>query len=390
MTRIQSRRSTVGPVWWLVVLVAAPAAWGQGQALVWNGTEWVSPAPAEPGTPEGDLAMLREMIENGRNKTVVRAVERFLVSHGESPACEEAMNLAGQAMMNRGRYWEAYQWFERQISTYPNGAFFERALDREYRIADAFINGRKRRAMKIFRVPAEEDGIDMLLRIATHTPGTPLAQRALIRVADYHFSRAEYPEAIGAYEDIVKSHPLSEHRKYAMLQVARSYLLNFKGVAWDATPLLNARQRYTLFAQAYPRDAEKENVAGILDEIRLALAHKAYQTARFYERTHDPRAAAYYYHRVMQEYPETHWAHSARGRLDRLGPIPKPAEPFQPTALAPPVEVQEQGAAPEASPADTPPERDLPQPAPPAPEPTGPKPIPLEELSNRPEETKRP
>jgi outer membrane assembly lipoprotein YfiO len=382
----------------LALVIGGPVANAQAEAqLVWNGKEWVSPTPAEPGTPEGDLAILRQMVDDGQNKRVVKAVEEFLVSHGESPACEEAMNLAGQSLINQGRYWDAYKWYERQISTYPNGAFFERALDREYLIADAFVNGRKRRAMKIFRVSADLDGVDMLMRISTHCPGTPIAERALLRVADFHFSRGEYPEAVACYEDFMKSHPLSEHRKFAMLQVARAYLLSYRGVKWDSTPLLDARKRYQLFAQAYPHDAEKENVEGILEEIRLGLAQKVYATGRFYERTKHPRAAAFYYRKTIAEYPDTHWANSARGRLDMLGPLPTDARPYTPPPPAPKVvQAESEEAPPDASPtAQAPsdvPEADLPagpEPATETPAPTEPQdprvqPVPLEDLSSNP------
>lgn len=335
----------------LVIAGFAPLAFADSQ-LVWNGKEWVSPKPADPGTPQGDLAILRKMVDDGQNKRVENMVEEFLVTHGESPACEEAMNLAGQSLINRGRYWDAYKWYERQVSTYPNGAFFERALDREYLIADAFVNGRKRRAMKIFRVSADLDGVDMLMRIAAHAPGTPIAERALLRVADFHFSRAEYPEAIHCYEDFVKSHPLSGHRKYAMLQIARSYLLSYRGVKWDSTPLLDARKRYQLFAQAYPREARKENVEGILEEIRLSLAQKVYATGRFYERTKHPRAAAFYYRKTIRDYPDTHWANSAKGRLDMLGPLPTDARPYTPPPTPPNHLAQDEpaGAEPSKSP----------------------------------------
>lgn len=305
---------------------------GAQEQLVWNGKEWVSPAPAEPGTPEGDLADLRQRVAEGRNRHVVKAVEQFLVHHGESPACEEAMNLAGQSLLNQGDYWAAYKWYERQISTYPNGAFFERALDREYLIADAFLKGRKRRALKIFRVPAQEDGLEILTRISAQAPGTAVAERSLLRVADYHYSRAEYGDAVKYYEDFLQSHPLSEQRKYVMLQIARSYLLSYRGVEWDIAPLLDARKRYQLFAQAYPEDAEKENVDGILEEIRLGLAQKVYHTGRFYERIKQRRAAAFYYRKTIEEYGDTHWANSARGRLDMLGPLPTDATPFVPSS----------------------------------------------------------
>ena len=297
--------------------------------MVWSGEGWVQPRPADPGTAAGDLQHIRQLVEQGQNQQAVDAVEPFLIAHGGSPTCEEAMNLAGEALMNRGRYWDAYKWFQRQIDGYPNGQYFKRALDRQYRIADAFLGGRKRRALKIFRVPAEDDGIEILMRVAAAAPGTPIAERALLRVADYHFAQKEYPEAIGVYEDFIKDFPLSKKRSYAMLQVAKSYLLSFRGVQWEAEPLRNADVRFRVFAEAYPQLAQKENVEGILEQIRLTLAHKLFHTGEFYERTKHPRAAAFYYDKTVAEYPDTHWAQSARGKLERLGNV----EPVKPGEL---------------------------------------------------------
>ncbi len=85
-----------------------------------------------------------------------------------------------------------------------------------------------------------------------------------------------------------------------------------------------------------------------------------------------PQAAAFYYRKVMREYPDTHWAQSARGRLERLGPI----EPADPAPKAYPAQLQAE--------AKTPPE--APRPRPPKQEDEkeqhkGPEPIRLEELT---------
>ncbi len=302
--------------------------------MVWDGQKWVKATPPQPGTPEGDIAEISSLIEAGKNKKAVKLVDKFLVTHAASPACEEAINLAGKAEINRGRYWDAYQWYERQITNYPNGAFFERAMDREYMIADAFLNGKKRRALKIFKVSAKEDGIEILMRIAGHSPGSDLAERALLRVADYHFDRQEYPEAIAVYDEFVKSNPQSTRKPYAMLRAARASLLSFRGVKWDDTPLLNAAVRFRVFAQAYPQAGKKENIAGILVEIRETLAHKVFYAGTFYERTHHPQSAIFYYNKVVQEYPDSQWAAQARQRLELLGPI-KLDPRFEPPASQP-------------------------------------------------------
>jgi outer membrane protein assembly factor BamD (BamD/ComL family) len=334
------------------ILLFAPAVYAQqGGELVWNGTEWVRPAPAEPGTPEGDLQLLRQQLEDGQYKDCVDGVEQFLARHGGSPLCEEAMLLAGQALMNRGRYWDAYKWFDRQLTSYPNGRFSMRALDREYQIAEAFLNGRKRRALKIFRVPAEGDGVEIMLRLSAHAPGTKIAERALLRVGDYYFDDQQYAEAVNTYDQFIKEHTNSPRRQYAMLQVAKAYLMSFRGVKWEVEPLVNAAVRFRLFAAAYPQAAERENISAILEEIHLTLAHKAYATAQFYERTRKKGAAAYYYQKVINEFGDTHWAQSAQGRLERLGPIEEPLPAYLQSAAT-----NEPPASSDA-PADLPPEQ---------------------------------
>lgn len=324
----------------ITVLLTAGSlcAYATENNMIWDGKQWVKATPPQPGTPEGDLVEISALIEEGKNRKAIKAVDKFLITHAASPVCEEAINLAGKAQINRGRYWDAYHWYERQITNYPNGVFFERALDREYLIADAFLNGRKRRALKIFKVPAREDGIEILMRIAVGAPGSDLGERSLLRVADYHFDRQEYPDAIAVYDEFVKSNPQSRRKAYAMLRAARGSLLSFRGIKWDDTPLLDAAVRFRVFAQAYPKASKKENVHDILTEIRETLAHKFFHSGAFYERTNHPQSAIFYYNKVVQDYPYSQWAEKAKQRLERLGPIKlDPGFERTPTGESPPI-----------------------------------------------------
>jgi outer membrane assembly lipoprotein YfiO len=242
------------------------------------------------------------------------------------PAREEAMNLAGQAYMDQGEYWAAYQRFEDQVAAYPNGAFFDRALDREYKIADAFLKGKKRRAMKILMLSAKDEGIDILLRISTHSPNSELGQKSLIRVADYHFNNGDYKDAINTYEDFEKQYPKSPRRAYAMLQTAKAYVNSYKGIMWDDTPLVDAKRKYEIFAAAYPKMAKSENVPETLKQIYEIRAHKVYNTAEFYKRVHRTDAALYYYQKTVDEFPNTQWAETAKEMLSAMSPDKTPQQ----------------------------------------------------------------
>ena len=311
-----------------VIFFTLSSAIGDSGEMVWDGTQWVTPKPPQPGTPQGDLQIIRGCIADGQYKAATKAADRFLIQHTTSPVCEEAMNLAGQASIDRGRYWDAYKWYERQLAAYPNGAFFARALDREYKIGDAFMNGRKRRTMKFLKLSARDEGIDILLRIVAHAPRTEISERAMLRVADYHYDREEYIEAVESYDQFINDNRQSSRMSYAMLRAAKGTVLMYRGVEFDAAPLLDATVRFQVFAQAFPRLAEKENVHEILDEIHLQMGYKLYHAGTFYERTGHPVAARFYFKETIRKYPDTDWAQSAQDRLDILGPgesvIPMP------------------------------------------------------------------
>lgn len=305
------------------------------EEMVWDGERFVAQPAAEPGTDRADLETIRGLQKQGDHSEVVDAVETFLSDHPTSPAGEEALMLAAEAEMARGHYWDAYKHLERLIASYPNGTMLDRALEKEYDIADAFMKGRKRRALSIFRVSAEEDGLEMMMRVVAHAPGTRLAERALMRVGEFHVQREEYREAVAVYDQFIRSFPNSARRPYAMLEAARSTLRQFKGIKYDTTPLQEAAERFRVFAAAHPRAAQRENIPEVLREIRDTLAHKMYHNGEFYERTGESGAARFYYSNVVEEFPDTPWAKQAQMKLDRLGPPPPEYSPLPPVAERP-------------------------------------------------------
>lgn len=286
--------------------------------MVWDGKRWVQ-KKVESGTARGDLAYIQNLISQGKHKKAVAEADLFLKNYPGTPACEEAMNLGAQAMMDMGKYWKAYHRFEDQLNAYPNGVFFERALDREYKIGEAFLKGRKRKALKMFWIHAYEEGVDIMMRISTHSPNSEIAQRSLLRVADYYFDKKDYTDAIKVYEDFEEQYPRSRRRPYAMFQTAQCFFLSYKGINWDETPLVDARKKYEVFAMAYPRMAKDKDIPNILRQIREARAHKVYHTGEFYNRTHKRKAAIFYYQKAVNSFGGTDWADMAKLRLEQLG-----------------------------------------------------------------------
>ncbi|HUT58320.1 MAG TPA: outer membrane protein assembly factor BamD [Phycisphaerae bacterium] len=320
----------------LAVLALAATAAGQDE-YEWKAGKWVKLAEPAKGTPAGELAIIRRHFEKGWNRTTVRAANKFVKKYPIEPESEEVMSLAGRAEIRRGRYFQAYDWFEKQITQFPNGQYFERALEADFEIANAFLAGKKRIVLKIIYLSAREDGLMILERIVRHAPGSSLAEKSLIRIADYHFQKTDYDEAVQAYDQYLEVFSRSERASYAMLQAARARHGAFRGIRYDSAPLLDAQQRYRMFAKRFPLAAERANVPGILEDIRSTLAHKIYAAGEFYERIKRTGPAKFYYKQVIRQYPQTQWEARSRQALLRLGePVPDAGAPPLPASTTQP------------------------------------------------------
>lgn len=304
----------------LAALVVGCAAKTKGtDYVIMKDGQWVKPVAPGEGTIEGELSLIRKRIEDGDEGKAVDAVEKFLARYGDSPACEEAFMLAGQAEMNRERYYQAFEWYEQQLARYPNGEYYERALHREYEAADAFLLGKKRLVAKVLWMPAQADGLEILSRVAEHAPGSAIAEKALLRIADYHLWKKDYADAAQAYDHYYNLFPKADKAPFAMLRAARSMYASYRGVDYDETPLIDAEQRFRQFRQRYPITADQEGASEVLKVIHAARGQRVYAAGQFYERTRRPQAAAHYYKLVLEGYPDTEWAARARGDLARLG-----------------------------------------------------------------------
>ena len=319
-------------------MLAAAAAPAPAQTeKVWRDGQWVTAAKPQPGTPEGELAIIRLHLRSDEPKKAIKAAEAFLKRHPSSPLREEALLLAGNAHMRRGDYLDAWRLYEQQVSEYPGGEFFEQALARQYEIGEAFLEGRRYRTMLIFYVKGTEKGIDMLTRIAEHAPGSDLARNALMRIGDHYYGESEWANAVDAYDNYVRLFDRSPSAGRARLQAARATFAQFIGTQRDDTPLLEARQRFLIIQEMHPQLAEEKDVAGALAEIADARGQKMYEIARYYRRVERPRAAAFYARIVLDEFGQTRWAQPAQDLLTKLGADASGRLPDDTEVVAPPI-----------------------------------------------------
>jgi outer membrane assembly lipoprotein YfiO len=205
--------------------------------------------------------------------------------------------------------------YEDLLNNYPTSDLFLPTLEREYNLADAFLNGYKRKFLGLRVLPVTDDALELLDRVQDRQRGSAIAEQAGLRVADYYYNAGKFPEAIDAYSDFLKRYPYSQYVRKAEIRRAEASLGNFRGTLFDFTPLYDARERLATIADAFPQSAEELQVRAIDDRIYQLEGQKDLAIARYYYRAGKKYAASYYYKRVIANWPDTTFADTARKEL---------------------------------------------------------------------------
>lgn len=326
---------------WMIiaVLVLAPVAGGaEPKTAELRGNRWieVSTPTSEPAT-DPELAEIERLVERKRNSEAQRRLIKWFKSNPGSPVRDRALYLMAQALYQYGNRIKAFYYGDELMDECPDSPLFYSALELQYRIADAYLDGYKRRFLGIPFFTAHDEGIDMLFRIRQRSPGSPLAEKSLLRTADFYYADAQYDLAADAYSWYAREYPRSSAIARVKLRQAFSNYAQFRGLRFDATPLVDARAQLAELIAANPDVAEEERLPAVLQRIDRTFAEKLYATADYYRRTKQPRAAVYTYRYLLTAYPETPEAGKARQAMEKMPkwaleePVPGPAGP-QPAA----------------------------------------------------------
>lgn len=278
---------------------------------------------------------------------------------GQSPQVPEAYYLRGNAKLAQDDEFEALYDYEEVIKSYPASEFFVTSLERELDVAKLYFGGRRKPGLWGIRM---DDGTgvaeEIVLRINERMPGSKLAERALMTMADHYASKRDLPMAVETYDTFVKLYPRSELRQKAMQRRTYATVAQFKGPAYDSSILTDASIQIENFQLEYPGVAQE---AGLTDGLQARLdesrAASMLNTAQWYLRRDDPVSARITLVRLVKRHPKTASAQEALtliATIDEKHPaIAGDAQPLTPAAKEEAKEEAKQESKPTTTPASS-------------------------------------
>jgi tetratricopeptide (TPR) repeat protein len=156
------------------------------------------------------LQQAQVALANNEPQRAMALADAFMEQNPLSGARSEALLIKGDALLAMDNEWQALFAYEEIARRYPTTASFVPALEREFEIAKAYANGLRKRFLGTFRlVAAGDDAQEILIRIQERLPGSELAEKAGMELADYYFRIRDMPLAADAYDLFVQNYPRS-------------------------------------------------------------------------------------------------------------------------------------------------------------------------------------
>ena len=318
---------------WLICLAGPSSVRAQDLYELINGDFELVDAP-DPATPAGRLQMVRVALADKKTKQAIKLADRWIKDHPNHPLLPTAYMLRGDAKALRGNYFKSLFDYEYVVRMYPESELFNDVLEREFRVAQLFARGTKRKLWGMRIVPAYGESEELYIRIQERSPGSQLAERSGVELADQYYARAEMGLASEAYDLFLTNHPRSAYRGHAMKRQIEASLATFKGPKFDATGLYEAGRRIEDYTEEFPAGAEEMGAEELAIRIDESIAAKTLDAALWYERQSKVVSAEFMFKRVIKDHPSSLAAQTALEHLAMLDPETfGPVEPEIPEVL---------------------------------------------------------
>lgn len=286
---------------------------------VWNPKtgKWVNPKTEIKANPKEQFEYAKALYEAKQYPEAKQQFQRLIKSFPKSFEAAESQYYLGRIEEEQENLYGAYLAYQKVIDKYPFSERIQEIIDREYKIAEDFMSGKKRKVLGV-NLPVENPALEIFTKIIENSPYGPKAAGAQYKLGLLLKSLARYYEAEEAFNKVITNYPESEWVEPAKFQLAVCRASLSKTPDYDQATTKEAKEKFEEFLKAHPdavlaKEAEK-NIAYLKEKE----AESNYKIAQFYEKQKQYQSAKIYYSQIINDYPNSAWAVKAFERLQIL------------------------------------------------------------------------
>lgn len=302
-------------------------------ALVWRpGEGWVNEDATEEGPVAGNS---RDQLEVGKKleesqqwkeakNTYLALVRKWPFSFNSG----EAQYRAAWCSEKMADFPRAFKEYQKCIEKFPSSEYFEKALERQYQIANLYLVGEPQRVWKVPLPPSWEQTAKMYAQIMKNAPYGRYAAESQFKIGLCHEKTKKWSEAITAYNTVLDRYPGHDIADDALYQVGYVWFQAAERPDYDQGAAEKAIQAFNEFIARFPNSDKVAQAKENLATVHSRLTQGSFNIAKFYETQKKPDAAVIYYRDVIQKAPDSEMAKIALKRIEELTPMTESGPPL--------------------------------------------------------------
>lgn len=279
--------------------------------------KWVNPKSQAKSNPKEQLDFAKSFYDEKKYDDAEREFKKLIKAYPKSLEASEGQYYLGLTEEAQGNLYEAFLAYQKLIDKYPFSERIQEVIELEYKIAEAFMGGQKRKALGV-ALPVENPSIEIFTKVIENSSYGPLASKAQYKLGLVLKSLMRYYEAEEAFDKVISNYPESEWVEAAKFQIAACKAALSRGSDYDQGATQEAKEKFEEFVQDHPEAVLSRDAENKINQLREKEAEANFNAARFYEKQKAYEAAKIYYNDTIANYSDTPWAAKAMERLQVL------------------------------------------------------------------------
>ena len=181
--------------------------------------KWVNPKTVVKSSPKEQFEFAKGLYDIKKYEDAKLEFNKVLKHYPKALEAAESQYYLGLTEDAEGNYYGAYLDYQKVIDKYPFSERIQEIIGREYKIAEAFMAGEKRKALGV-QLPVENPSIEIFTKIIDNSNYGPLASAAQYKLGLVLKGLARYYEAEEVFSKVIANYPDSEWAEPARFQIA--------------------------------------------------------------------------------------------------------------------------------------------------------------------------
>lgn len=261
-------------------------------------------------TPKEQLEWALSLYEAKDYPRALQEMETLVRRFPRSAEAAEGQFYLGRCQEMLENYDAAVKAYEGVIKKYPNNLRIQEMIEQEYRIANLYFSGKKRKipGLGLEILPSYAKAIEIYKQIVVHAPYGSYGELSQYKIGESYKKIGEYRLSREAFEEFLEDYPKSELVDDAKYQIALVTFKMARGASYDAETTDKAIAEFSKFIEEHPESELAQESQEAIRELKDRKAEKAFEIAEFYAKQEQWAAAKVYYNQVIEQFADSRWA----------------------------------------------------------------------------------